>query len=187
MKHHWRLEDLGQCPNCDGYGPLGMFCGLCEDSGVIYDTLAYPDEIPSKNNPSSRVPKTASSAKSSTRRGFIRGDDVRITGGTYKGNFGVVLGTTAMCVSLRLILNGGGFAKIWKCNARVLSSAATRPRVDQKTPPKVKDNVYIHKGTYATKQGSVVGVTSKKYKIMVEGEIRALNKASVLLIIPEKD
>jgi hypothetical protein len=29
--------DIGRCPNCGDYGPIGTYCTECEDSGMIHD------------------------------------------------------------------------------------------------------------------------------------------------------
>ena len=34
---------LGRCPNCENYGPYANLCSTCEDSGVIYETVAPGD------------------------------------------------------------------------------------------------------------------------------------------------
>ncbi len=32
----------GQCPECNGKGPLGLYCSRCEDTGLIYDGPCSP-------------------------------------------------------------------------------------------------------------------------------------------------
>ena len=34
---------IGRCPNCEEYGPLGLYCTNCEDSGMIYDGIIIDD------------------------------------------------------------------------------------------------------------------------------------------------
>jgi hypothetical protein len=37
-------DTIGKCPECGGFGSLGSYCGNCEDSGMIHDSLNEEEE-----------------------------------------------------------------------------------------------------------------------------------------------